>query len=167
MNNEPLLIINQRLMNEGLGNRFLPLLEEEGGAIIAPIFQGKILLENQNNIWHLPYDFSDMQFEFENGYLNYEKLVNRVMDISFGLRNYQNIRDLGYITFFNNMRSKLHLIAYYIHPNTNFNTMRLSQSDGIIQADLVDYRKLIQLIANGTIRDGLTLASLPLIEGAL
>lgn len=164
-NQQPLLAVN-RLHN----NNQLEFLLGNYSEIVIPIFNGKILMicqQNGNNQrWMFPYDILDNQFEIEGNQPNYIKAANRIVDSVVGIRENNGIKDLGALSLYNtNLNSPLHVILYQIHPNTNFNFMRFSNMDGIIQADLIDYNKLIQLISNGRIRDMLTLSVVPLIAG--
>lgn len=164
-NQQPLLAVN-RLRN----NNQLEFLLGNYSEIVIPIFNGKILMicqQNGNNQrWMFPYDILDNQFEIEGNQPNYIKAANRIVDSVVGIRENNGIKDLGALSLYNtNLNSPLHVILYQIHPNTNFNFMRFSNMDGIIQADLIDYNKLIQLISNGRIRDMLTLSVVPLIAG--
>lgn len=164
-NQQPLLAVN-RLCN----NNQLEFLLGNYSEIVIPIFNGKILMvcqQNGNNQrWMFPYDILDNQFEIEGNQPNYIKAANRIVDSVVGIRENNGIKDLGALSLYNtNLNSPLHVILYQIHPNTNFNFMRFSNMDGIIQADLIDYNKLIQLISNGRIRDMLTLSTVPLIAG--
>lgn len=164
-NQQPLLGIN-RLRS----NNQLELMLRSYSEIVVPVFNGKLLMVCQQNgnyqRWMFPYDILDEQFEIEGGQPNYIKAANRIVDSVVGIRENNGVQDLGALSLYNtNLNSPLHVLMYQIHPNTNFNFMRFSNMDGISQADLIDYNKLIQLISNGRIRDMLTLSCTPLIAG--